>query len=103
MRTDLVKNGTYDPKAPLPAASEGRPIGNKKAKAERAKEPMMERMHTAVEKCIADAAVTAAKKDEGSVLSTVSSHTSRRCFSTNSAVTRVNLSSSSTLPGARRS
>ena len=64
VRTDLGKNGTYDPNAPPPAASEGRPIGNKKAKAERAKEPMVERLHTAVEKCIADAAATAAKKDE---------------------------------------
>ena len=64
VRTDLAKNGTYDPNAPLPAASEGRPIGKKKANAKHTKEPMMERLHTAVEKCIADAAVTAAKKDE---------------------------------------
>ena len=49
-----TKNGVYDPDAPAPAVSEGRPAeGNKKAKASKAAAPAAERLQSAIEKCIA--------------------------------------------------
>src|SRR4051812_27776760 len=62
-----TKNGVYDPDAPAPAASEGRPTeGNKKAKAAKAAAPAAERLQSAIEKCIADAASNAATREETS-------------------------------------
>jgi hypothetical protein len=62
-----TKNGVYDPDAPAPAASEGRPAeGNKKAKAAKAAAPAAERLQSAIEKCIADAASNAAIREETS-------------------------------------
>ena len=63
-RADLAKakNGTYVPTDA--AASEGRPIGNKKAKAERAAASGVERLHTSIEKCMTDAVTNAEKKAE---------------------------------------
>src|ERR1041385_2806164 len=62
-----TKNGVYDPDAPTPAASEGRPAeGNKKAKASKAKAPAAERLQSAIEKCIANAASNAAIREETS-------------------------------------
>jgi len=62
-----TKNGVYDPDAPAPAASEGRPAeGNKKAKAAKAAAPAAERLQSAIEKCIADAATNSAIREEAS-------------------------------------
>src|SRR3954466_11254095 len=62
-----TKNGVYDPDALAPAASEGRPTeGNKKAKAAKAKAPAVERLQSAIEKCIADDASNAAIREETS-------------------------------------
>ena len=62
-----TKNDVYDPDAPAPAASEGRPAeGNKNAKASKAAAPAAERLQSAIEKCIADAASNAAIREETS-------------------------------------
>src|SRR3954471_7751950 len=68
-RTMLAKteNGVYDPDVPAPAASEGRPAeGNKKAKAAKVAAPAAERLQSAIEKCIADAASNVAIREETS-------------------------------------
>src|SRR4051812_5515154 len=59
------KNGVYNPDEPAPAVSEGRPAeGNKKAKAAKAAPPAAERLQSAIEKCIANAASNAAIREE---------------------------------------
>lgn len=63
-RNALSKSGPYDPKAASSAASKGRPIGHKKAKAARDTVPATERLYTCIEKCMTAAAAQAAKREE---------------------------------------
>ncbi|CAM0912206.1 unnamed protein product [Alopecurus aequalis] len=57
VRLPLVKtkDDVYDPDAPAPAASAGRPEGHKQAKATKARALAVERVQAAIEQCIADA------------------------------------------------
>ena len=61
-----TKDDVYNPDAPVSAAAEGRPDGNKKAQAARDSAPAAERLQSAIEMCIADAKSHAAMREEQS-------------------------------------
>ncbi|CAM0871607.1 unnamed protein product [Alopecurus aequalis] len=67
-RQALAKNkeAVYNPDAPVAGAAEGRPIGNKKAKAARDMAPAAERLQTSIDQCIADAKSHAIVREEKS-------------------------------------
>jgi hypothetical protein len=60
------KDAAFDPTAPLPAAGQGCPeMGNKKAKQAREDAPVMDRLQSSIDKCIAGVATNnAARKDK---------------------------------------
>ena len=67
VRTALAKaNAPFDPNAPAAAtpAAVGRPVGTKKAKAVRDAAPAIEKIHSSILACIADAATHAATRVE---------------------------------------
>jgi hypothetical protein len=63
-RLALGKDGPFDPRASTPAASEGRPIGNKTAKAARDTVPSSERLQSSLEKCITNVASNAMLREQ---------------------------------------
>ncbi|KAE8792133.1 putative methionyl-tRNA synthetase [Hordeum vulgare] len=67
VRLALTKpKGTYNPNAPVPAASKGRLDGNKRAKGTRDAAPAVERLQSSVEQWIANTKNNAAKREEKS-------------------------------------
>ena len=54
----------YNPDAPGTVAADGRPDGNKKAKVAKANAPATERLHSLIERCIADAKTHALRREE---------------------------------------
>jgi hypothetical protein len=67
VRLTLAKaKETYKPDAPAPGVADGRPDGNKRAKAARDAAPAAERLQSSIEQCIADAKNSAAKREEKS-------------------------------------
>ncbi|CAM0870831.1 unnamed protein product [Alopecurus aequalis] len=67
-RQALAKNkeAVYNPDAPVAGAAEGRPIGNKKAKAARDMAPAAERLQSSIDQCIADTKSHAVVREEKS-------------------------------------
>lgn len=63
-RRALSKAGKFDPDAVPALASDGRPLGNKRAKAMRDAAPGIEKLHSSIMACMADAASHAAERAE---------------------------------------
>ena len=55
VRLNLTMNGVYNPDAPALGSTEGRPHGNKKTKVARNAAPAAGKLHSSMERCLADA------------------------------------------------